>query len=402
MPEISMPRLSDSMEEGTIVRWLKQTGDEVARGEELVEIETDKADVVHESDANGRLEILAEEGATLPIGAPIAHIGEGAPAANGAAPSASATPASAPSTSAAARPSRGTRIKASPVARRLAADLGVDLAAIEGSGPGGRVVKADVEARTGAPAATPATEPSRQDEPAVADTVGAKGAATVQELSRLQQVVARRMSETKATVPDFTVTTEVDMDAAAELRASLKEVAAAAPAPSLNDMVVRACALALRDHPRVNGAYRDGRFELYEQINIGIAVAAEDALVVPVVKDADQLPLRAIAGTTRRLGESVRAGTITPPALSGGTFTVSNLGMFGVTEFTAILNAGQAAILAVGAVRDLPVLRDGELRAGSVMTLSLTCDHRILYGADAAAFLARVRDLLEAPLALVS
>ena len=395
MPEIAMPRLSDSMEEGTIVRWLKGTGDVVARGEELVEIETDKADVTHEADAEGVLEILAAEGETLPIGAPIARIGGGGPAAAAAANGAQAAPAVIASAPPAA--GRAGRVKASPVARRLAAELGVEIEAVAGSGPGGRVVKADVEAQ-----AASAPKPDRPNAPAVADAGGAKGQVEVREPSRLQQTVARRMSESKATVPDFVVSAEVEMGAAMELRAGLKQLAGEQPAPSLNDMVVRATALALRNHPRVNSAYRDGRFEFYEQVNVGIAVAAEDALVVPVVKHADRLALSEIAGQTRALGASVRAGTITPPELSGGTFTVTNLGMFGVTNFTAIVNPGQAAILAVGAVREAPVVRDGEVRAGQIMGLSLNCDHRILYGADAAAFIARVRELLEAPLALVS
>jgi pyruvate dehydrogenase E2 component (dihydrolipoamide acetyltransferase) len=224
---------------------------------------------------------------------------------------------------------------------------------------------------------------------------------TVQELSRAQQAVARRMAESKATVPHFTLETEIEMDRCIELRAQLRELAGDDPVPSYNDMIVRACALALREFPRANAAYRDGRFELYSRVNVGVAVAAQDALVVPTVFDADGKSLGAIAGETRALAERVRAGAITPPELSGGTFTLSNLGMYGVTNFTAVINPPQAAILAVGALRERVVPVDGVPCVRSVMAVTLACDHRILYGADAAEFLARIRALLERPLALL-
>jgi pyruvate dehydrogenase E2 component (dihydrolipoamide acetyltransferase) len=210
------------------------------------------------------------------------------------------------------------------------------------------------------------------------------------------------MAEAKATAPEFNLSIDVDMAAAADLRTQLKVVAAGADidVPSLNDFVIQAVAQALRRHPRVNGAYRDGTFVLYDHVNVGVAVAAANALLVPVVTDADTRSLGAIAAETRRLAVCARDGALTPPELSGGTFTVSNLGMFGVTHFTAILNAPQAGILAVGSVRQAPVVRDGTLAVGRVMTMTLTCDHRILYGADAASFLADVRDRLENPLRL--
>jgi len=221
---------------------------------------------------------------------------------------------------------------------------------------------------------------------------------TVEELSRIQQTIARRMAESKATVPEFSITTEVDMEAAVELRAKLKELAD--PPPSYNDMVVKAAAIALRDHPRANGSYKDGRFELYSRVNVGIAVAAENALIVPTIFDADQKGLGEIARDSRALAERVRAGVITPPELSGATFTVSNLGMYGITEFQAIINAPQAAILAVGALRRLPRVVGDEIVPRNVMKLTLVSDHRILYGADAAEFLGRIRTLLEEPLGL--
>jgi pyruvate dehydrogenase E2 component (dihydrolipoamide acetyltransferase) len=207
------------------------------------------------------------------------------------------------------------------------------------------------------------------------------------------------MAESKATAPDFSISLTVDMTAAVELRKRLKEVAD--PAPSFNDMVVKAAASALREHPRVNGAYRDGKFELYERVNIGVAVAAMDALVVPTIFDADRKSLGQIARDARGLIEKVRERTITPPELSGGTFTVSNLGMYGIEHFTAIINPPQASILTVGALAKQPAVDDnGRIVARDQMTLSLVCDHRILYGADGAQFLARVKQLLEQPLSL--
>jgi pyruvate dehydrogenase E2 component (dihydrolipoamide acetyltransferase) len=308
-------------------------------------------------------------------------------------------------------------VKASPLARRIAREQGLDLQQLAGSGPGGRIVKADVERAAQAPAAQapaaqsappPAAEPTPPPAPqappapppaaAPAETGTAKGDVTVQELTRTQQLIARRMAESKATVPDFTLRTEIDMEACVRLRADLK--ALGGDVPSYNDMVVRASALALREFPRANGSYRDGRFELHSRVNVGVAVAAQDSLVVPTVFDADRKSLREIARETRAVAERVRAGTVTPPELSGGTFTVSNLGMYGVTDFTAVINPPQAAILAVGALAQRPVVRDGALVARHTMGATLVCDHRILYGADAAEFLARIRALLEQPLAL--
>jgi pyruvate dehydrogenase E2 component (dihydrolipoamide acetyltransferase) len=419
MPEIVMPRLSDSMEEGTILKWLKSDGDRISRGEPLAEIETDKATLTYESDAGGVLTIVAAAGETLPIGSVIARLDGGsnggaaartapAPATTAPPPPASG-PAAAPAP--AAPPPPSDRVKASPLARRMAREQGLDIQQLTGSGPGGRIVKADVERAALAPAApaappaaaTPAPPPEPQAPPAAlppapAETGTAKGDVTVQELTRTQRLIARRMAESKATVPDFTLRSEIDMEACVRLRADLKAVGG--DVPSYNDMVVRASALALREFPRANGSYRDGRFELHSRVNVGVAVAAQDSLVVPTVFDADRKSLREIARETRALAERVRAGTVTPPELSGGTFTVSNLGMYGVTDFTAVINPPQAAILAVGALAPRPVVRDGGLVARHTMGATLVCDHRILYGADAAGFLARIRALLEQPLAL--
>ncbi len=413
-----MPRLSDSMEEGTILRWLKAAGDEVKRGDDLAEIETDKATMTYEADADGVLEIVAAEGETLPIGALIARIGGGSEG-NGAAAPAAEAPAPTPSGNGDTQgtvplvtsdtqgtgPSvtrDGERVKASPLARRVARDRGVDLAAVAGSGPGGRIVRADVEAAQpgAAPVAAPAAPAAAPaGVPAPTEIGTAKGDVTVQELTRTQQVVARRMAEAKATIPEFTLTTEIDMERCVQLRAQLKDLGMAV-VPSYNDMVVKASALALKEFPRANGSYKDGHFELYSRVNVGIAVAAQDALVVPTVFDADTKSLGTIAQEARALAERVRSEEITPPELSGGTFTVSNLGMYGVTSFTAVINPPQAAILAVGAMVAQPVVRDGDVVVHNVMPVTLACDHRILYGADAAQFLARIRDLLETPAAL--
>src|SRR6201999_300051 len=277
-----------------------------------------------------------------------------------------------------------------PLARRVAKDNGVDLSILKGSGPGGRIVKADVES-AGVPAAAPQTT----------ETETAKGQTTYQDLSRLQQVVSRRMAESKATAPHFYLQAEIDMSAAVEARGRLKRMSAEGDVvPSFNDMVVKACALALREFPLANGAYRDGRFELYSRVNVGVAVAAQDALVVPTVFDADRKGLREIAGDARALAGKVRDGSITPPELSGGTFTVSNLGMYGVSNFAAVINAPQAAILAVGAIAEKPVVRDGEMTKAHILGVTRASDHRILYGAPAAEFLARIRSLLEEPLSL--
>ena len=227
----------------------------------------------------------------------------------------------------------------------------------------------------------------------------AKGETTTVELTRTQQAVARRMAESKATIPDFTMQMDVDMEACVALRTELKGLSAS-QAPTYNDMVVKAAALALREHPRANASYRDGHVNVYSRVNVGVAVAAQDALVVPTVFDADEKSLGEIARETRELAEHVRDATITPPQLGGGTFTVSNLGMYGVRSFSAIINPPQAAILSVGSLEPRARAREGGITIRNTMTLTLACDHRILYGADAAQFLARIRQLLEAPSAL--
>jgi pyruvate dehydrogenase E2 component (dihydrolipoamide acetyltransferase) len=434
------------MEEGTILQWLKQVGDEVSVGDELVEIETDKANMAYESDVAGTLtEILVQEGETVAIGTPIARVGGEGPGASaesaagpvvgegGALRAGAQRPSSTPPTptppaevainaptaeadEAGATHDGDGRPKASPIARRLAKEQKLDLTKLQGSGPGGRIVKADVEKaalaagpvageggalRAGAqrPSSTPPTPTPPAEEAPRPET--AKGEVSYEELSKLQSTIARRMSESKATAPHFYLEAEVDMSRLVAARAQIKATAQGGDVvPSFNDMVVKACALALREHPRANGAYRDGRFELYSRVNVGVAVAARDALVVPTVFDADRKSLRQIAADARALAQRVRDGQITPPELSGATFTVSNLGMFGINSFAAVINPPQAAILAVGAIAERPVVRDGEIATAHLMRVNLACDHRILYGAPAAEFLARIRSLLEEPLSL--
>ena len=302
--------------------------------------------------------------------------------------------------------------------RRVASERGVELGGLSGSGPGGRIVRADVvdraeQATATAPAAAAAPE-AGGTQAALEGVATAKGTTTTVELTRTQQTIARRMAESKATIPDFAVQVEVDMEECVKLRSELKGLSNAEAgtgagtlgSPTYNDMVVKACALALREHPRANGSYRDGRVLLHSRVNVGVAVAAEEALVVPTVFDADEKSLGEIARETRTLAERVREGTISPPELGGGTFTVSNLGMYGVSSFTAIINPPQAAILSVGSLQRRAVVSDGgvngagEIVARSTMMLTLVCDHRILYGADAAQFAARIRELLQAPAAL--
>lgn len=387
MASITMPRLSDSMVDGTIVSWLRADGDEIAIGDEIVEIETDKAIMPYQAEHAGPLTIVARDGEVIAVGALIGHIGEveaeaaGVPAVTPAlvaAPAQAAVTAPPPSAPTYPATTNG-RIKASPVARRLAAALGIDLATVTASGPGGRIVKRDVQSiETPRPAA----------------------AGERQTLTTTEATIARRMVEAKSTAPEFTVTMNIDMQAAVELRAELKS-SGVEPLPSLGDFVIRACALALREHPRINASFAGDAIELHQQVNVGVAVAAPGSLLVPTLYDADTKSVGQIAGETRALAEGARAGRLTPAEMSNATFTVSNLGMYGVSHFTAVLNPPQAAILAVGAAEQQVVVKDGDFVARHRMSVTLTADHRLVYGADAATFLASVRDALENPLKLL-
>jgi pyruvate dehydrogenase E2 component (dihydrolipoamide acetyltransferase) len=376
--ELTMPKLSDSVADAVIVRWLKRPGEEFTRGDALIEVETDKATVVYEAEDDGTIEaILVEEGQTAAVGQPIASLGsEGASGkANGSAPA-----------------TDGGRPNATPVARRTAVELGVSLHGLAGTGPGGRITREDVQR---AAAASPAAAPA----PAAADAGDARGHVTVVELTPTQATIARRMTQSVAEIPTFTVSADADVTELVALRRGAREEKT--DTPSLNDFVVKAAALVLREQPRFNASFVDGAVECYSRVNVGVAVATDDALLVPVVTDADERTLAEIAAETRRLADAARRRALRPEELQGGTFTVSNLGMLGVRSFTAIVDPPQTAILAVGSVRRDPV-EDGRggIAFRDVMTLTASCDHRVVYGADGARFLSRVCDLLARPLIL--
>jgi pyruvate dehydrogenase E2 component (dihydrolipoamide acetyltransferase) len=452
MPDVQMPRLSDSMETGKIIRWLKKEGDEVKKGEPLVEIESDKANIEVEAYASGKLsKIAVKEGDSAPIGAVIAIIGEASPGATPAAepaaaaakPAASATPAEAHvqraekataqakppdaeggggeqypqggpddrveagAASAAAlamlrrqapAPSDGGRVKASPVARRVAEERGIDLSRLEGTGPGGRITREDVEAagQRGAPAAaTPTARPA-----AAPATARPTEEVEVIELSKLQATVAARLSQSMFSAPHFYVTSEIGMDDAVRFRDMFNQAVEKADAISFNDLVIRAVALALTRFPEVNASWADGRIERKRDINIGIAVAMPDGLIVPVLRNADQKALKDIAHESKALAERARARRAGPQDLQGNTFTVSNLGMYDVDQFTAIINPPDSGILAVGSILDKPVVKDGQVVPAKRMRVTLSVDHRVFYGATAAQFLQEVKRLLENPMTL--
>jgi pyruvate dehydrogenase E2 component (dihydrolipoyllysine-residue acetyltransferase) len=429
--EIAMPRLSDQMEEATVIKWLKQPGDQVTRGEPLVEVETDKATMVYEAEFDGVLdEIVVDEGSTAALGATIAR-------ASGTGPSPSPQPAPAPALAAAVTSegdsqsgtahttavgagngSKAGRSRATPVARRLAAELGVELAGVEGTGPGGRIVRADVrDASAAAPEAAPAAaEATRaaapEAAPAAAEATPAAApeatpaaapvGANEVELTPTQRTIAQRMTESRAQIPEFTLEAEIDMEALAELRDELRDLGRE-PLPSFNDLVVKAAAISLRKHPAVNSSWADGRIRLSERVNVGIAVATDDALYVPTLFDADTLSVFEIAAQARAQIGKVMNGSIAPDELRDGTFTVSNLGMFGVRRFQAVINPPQAAILAVGEVARRPAVdAAGAIVARHQMDVVLSCDHRVVYGAEAARFLQSLKNLLERPVALVA
>jgi len=381
-----MPRLSDSMEQATISAWLKQPGEAFVRGEPLVEVETDKATVVYEAEADGVIaEVLVPEGGTALLGEPIARLGAGsdddetAPAVP--VPVAAVANDPAVREAAAAVPRlQGTRARATPVARRTAIERGVAINALTGTGPGGRIRKLDV----------------LRAEPVVSSADGLKGASTVVELSATRRTIARRMTQSRSEIPAFDVTMSVDLSTIVHLRRGAGTV------PSVNDFVVKATALTLREFPAFNSSYVDGKVEQHARINVGVAVATDDALLVPAVLDADAKPLAAIAAETRDLSQRAKARTLTPDELTASTFTVSNLGMFDVHSFTAVVNPPQVAILAVGAAKRTPVETDrGGVMFRGLALLTLSSDHRAVYGADAARFLVHLRQLLEHPLALL-
>jgi pyruvate dehydrogenase E2 component (dihydrolipoamide acetyltransferase) len=421
MAEIIMPRLSDTMQEGTISRWLKQPGDEIKRGENVEEVETDKAVMEVSTYEAGILEqILVSEGETVPIGKAIAVI-RAKKDARSTAPSSSVPPQSVQIPASVAAANRGLPltdggtgqrdagtkngvlfIKASPLARRIAEEHGIDLSQIKGTGPGGRIVRDDVEDAVALRGVVPTN--ARPVEPVISLPVPVVQVEEVEvvNLSSIQRTIARRLTEAKQSIPHIYIGSEIDMTEALAFRQKLNEALAEEGVKiSINDLIVRACALALMKFPEANGSYKDGQFILHKRVNVGIAIDIPAGLIVPVIHDANQKGLRTIARESKELAAKAQAGKLTLPELDGGTFSISNLGMMDVSDFVAVVNPPQAAILAVAAVRktfvpmnDQPVIRD-------MMHVTMSADHRILYGATVARFLREVKRILQNPLLLV-
>ncbi|MBI5419232.1 MAG: 2-oxo acid dehydrogenase subunit E2 [Deltaproteobacteria bacterium] len=367
---VIMPSLGFDMTEGRLSRWLKNEGERVEKGQAIAEIETEKATVEIEAAASGILaRIIVQAGQTVPVGTVMGVIAE---AGEGAAPP-------------------EARVKASPVARRMAEEAGLDLSRIRGTGPGGRVLERDVQA---AIAARPEPAP-----PGV--TAGPPPGATVP-LSRMRQTIARRMTESKTRAPHFYVTVEINMDEAMKMREQLNSLSPEAERISVNDLIVAAAGRTLARFPGLNASYRDGALETHSQVNIGIAVALEDGLIPPVLRDADRKTLKRIAAESRAMTERARTNKLRSDDLGGGTFTVSNLGMFDVDEFIAIINPPEAAILAVGAVTRRPAAVGGEIRIAALMKATLSVDHRVADGAQAGRFMQEFKKMLENPVSLLA
>jgi len=424
MSEIAMPRLSDTMEEGTIARWLKKPGDEIKKGDILAEIETDKATMDLEAYEAGTLQqILVQEGETVPIGQAVALIGSGAVAPEPSQPAAAQTGANGAGTTAPAaeRPAQaetgpattesGERgaVKASPLARRMAEEHSIDLNQISGTGPGGRIVRDDIEdvlGQRGAPAApAPAPKPAAppQAVPAAAAPPSAPPPdAELVKLSRVQMIIARRLTESKQTIPHFYVSSEVDMTDLLAMRQTLNANAGEGGVKvSVNDLIMKACALALEQFPEVNSSLKDDHFIRYKRIHVGMAVDAPTGLVVPVIHDANTKGVRSIARESKALIAKARNNKLTPADLEGGTFSVSNLGMMDASNFIAVINPPQAAILAIAATRKQFVPIDGQPVIRDLMTMTMSTDHRILSGAAVARFLQEVKRLLQDPYSLL-
>ncbi|MFK0241350.1 dihydrolipoamide acetyltransferase family protein [Microbacterium sp. NPDC090281] len=400
MIDILMPRLSDTMTEGAIAAWHKKPGDVVAPGDLLLEVETDKALMEQEAyDAGVLAEILVPEGENVAIGTPIARLDDGSgtpapsagdvPAPNSAMPAPSApVPTSVEDATATAVPAAAARVAATPLVRRIAREHGIDLSVVTGTGPGGRIVRADLDSPIVAPA------PAPEDRALAADVVP---------FDATRRIIAARMSETTS-IPTFTATSSARIDELLALRARINETTASAARISINDLFVKAVALALRAHPGINASYSPaggGATLLHRDAHIGVAMAAPAGLVVPVVRAADAATITTIAARTRDLAERAAERRLSAAELSGGTFTVSNLGMFGVDHFTAIINPPQGAILAVGGIREELTLVDERVIAHRRISYTLTADHRIIDGALGAQFLATLTHLLEEPLQLL-
>ncbi|GAB3543317.1 pyruvate dehydrogenase E2 component (dihydrolipoamide acetyltransferase) [Actinopolyspora lacussalsi] len=433
MTEIHMPRLSDTMEEGVISTWRKQVGDQINRGDVVADIETDKAVMEMEAYDDGVLEkILIAEGETVPIGVPIGIMGDGSGAAAAAGTSGggsdgstggsattaassesgstetaspdTAAPRSAASTESDADPRE--RPKASPLARAVAREKGVDLSTVTGTGPGGRIIRVDIEA---AAEATTDTESSRQSAPEPQPTERSESHQQSQDLeeiplSNIRKVTARRLTESKQQAPHFYLTSAVDVTDLVSFRSDLNErlQASGGPKVSVNDLVVKACATALRANPSVNVSFRDEKLFQHNRVHLGVAVALDSGLVVPVIPDADRKSVSEIAAEGKEKAERARDGKLKPDEMSGSTFSVSNLGMFGIEEFSAVINPPEAAILAVGATREEVQVHDGEFVVRKMMRMTLSADHRAVDGAVGAVFMQQLTSLLQDPIRIIA
>ena len=425
--QVVMPKLSPTMEEGQLSRWLKKEGDKVAMGEPLAEIDTDKATMEMQALSNGVLrKILINEGESAPLGQPIAIIGEpdedissllkAAEAASAApakesqpAAQEEATPTSKPSVSVkesepAIQPSRDDgRQLISPIAARMAAEAGINLKSLQGSGPGGRIVKRDIEAAVTNKQASASTAPRLRavglPRPAEKGAVYGPSAYRDEPLSEMRRTIARRLVTSLGPVPHFFLTSEIDMDRAADMRRSINELYPDIKL-SINDIIIKVAAAALIQHPQVNASFQDKTIRYYEHADIGVAVATENGLITPVVRAADAKSLLEIAGEVRELAERARARKLKPEEYTEATFSISNLGMFGIDEFTAVINPPEGAILAVGAMTPRPVTRDNQVVVRQTMRVTMSCDHRAIDGAIGAQFLRTFKQIMENPLYL--
>ncbi len=417
---IMMPKMSDTMTEGVISAWLKKVGDEISSGDILAEVETDKATMELESYNDGiLLYVGVEAGGSVPVDGAIAVIGEkgadfetllkghqnNSAAGNSQAteeiasdptPQVSKSPTNVPSESSTNTISNG-RVKASPLAKKMAQDKGIDISLIAGSGDGGRIIKKDVENYVPTSAPVP-TEKASESAIALPSVVGVESYEEVP-VSQMRKAIARRLSESKFTNPHFYLTMEINMDKAIEARKSLNEISPVKI--SFNDMVVKASAAALRQNPDVNVAWLGDKIRKNQHINIGVAVAIPDGLVVPVIKFTDSKSLSHISAEIKELGKKARDKKIQPKEMEGGTFSISNLGMFGIDEFTAIINPPEACILAVGGIKQTAIVKDGQLVPGNLMKVTLSCDHRAVDGAVGSAFLKTLKSLLEDPVRIL-
>jgi pyruvate dehydrogenase E2 component (dihydrolipoamide acetyltransferase) len=400
--KVHMEALSPTMEEGRLVKWTKHEGDAVKTGDTIAEVETDKAVMELVARADGHLiKVLVPEGSTVPVGNVVAYIGqpgesvEGASAVAPAAPQPAAVsrqPSAAPVPTAApvAVPADAARVKASPLAKRIARETGVDLKQLQGSGPGGRVVKRDLE---GAPAAAPAV--SLSPLPAPVPVVRSGAPYDDVPLTQIRKTIAKRLAASLGPIPHFFLTTEVDMERAAEAREAL------AVKVSFNDIVIKAVALALTKHRACNAWFQDDHIRYWNAVHLGMAVAVEDGLITPVIRDADRKTLGEIGAEARELAQKARNRRLKPEEYTGSTFSVSNLGMLDIDQFTALINPPEAAILAVGTIAPKPVAHEGQVVVRRRLRLTMSCDHRVIDGATGAEFLKTLKQMLENPLAML-